>query len=768
MNIKEIVSKMTLEEKIKFCTGKDCWHIHELSQFNVPSIMMSDGPHGLRCQLGSSDMLGINKSEPATCFPTAVTAAQTWNTELIKEEGKAIAEEALSMGVSIVLGPGCNIKRNPLCGRNFDYFSEDPYLSGEMGVSWINGLQSTGVKASLKHFATNNQEFKRQNGDSQLDEKTMREIYLKPFEMAVKEAKPGTVMCCYNKVNGVHGSDNKTLLTDILRTEWGFDGLVMTDWGAMNDRIKAFQAGCDLNMPGANTYMEKKLLEAVKNGLLDEKDIDQSVERILALIQSVSGLEKIDKKSDNHHQLARKVAEEGAVLLKNEGILPLNTEDICLIGWMAEDIRYQGAGSSHINPLQLPQLKDIMNVPYYACCNKEGNVTEESLTQAIDLASKHKAAVVVAGLPDLYESEGFDRDHLRMPEGHVKMIEAVASVNPNTAVVLLGGSAMEVPWENKVKGILYMGLPGQAGAEAIVRLLKGEVNPSGKLAETWPMTYDDVISKNTFGKKNTEYREGIYVGYRYYDKANVSVRYPFGYGLSYTTFVYSDLSVEGNEVRVTITNTGAVKGKEAVLMYVGNDTEGYHAQKELKRFTKVELEPGQSKQVQFTLDDDCFQVWDKKWKVKAGTYQILVGSLSATIEVEGESVESVKDGWYVTLKGEPTREQWEKMMGCKVPEFKEAVKGEFTLDNTVLEMSETSGFIRLLTKFVTWFVSRGVDGPKDMSNPTYRMMVTGAMDCPIRAMVINAGNIMNDNLAEAIVLIGNGHFLKGILKAMGL
>jgi beta-glucosidase len=672
------------------------------------------------------------------------------------------------MGVSIVLGPGCNIKRNPLCGRNFEYFSEDPYLSGKMGVSWINGLQSTGVKASLKHFATNNQEFKRQNGDSQLDEKTMREIYLKPFEMAVKEAKPGTVMCCYNKVNGVHGSDNKTLLTDILRTEWGFDGLVMTDWGAMNDRIKAFQAGCDLNMPGANTYMEKKLLEAVKNGLLDEKDIDQSVERILALIQSVSGLEKIDKKSDNHHQLARKVAEEGAVLLKNEGILPLNTEDICLIGWMAEDIRYQGAGSSHINPLQLPQLKDIMNVPYYACCNKEGNVTEESLTQAIDLASKHKAAVVVAGLPDLYESEGFDRDHLRMPEGHVKMIEAVASVNPNTVVVLLGGSAMEVPWENKVKGILYMGLPGQAGAEAIVRLLKGEVNPSGKLAETWPVTYEDVISKSTFGKKNTEYREGIYVGYRYYDKANVHVRYPFGYGLSYTTFAYSDLSVEGNEVRVTITNTGAVKGKEAVLMYVGNDTEGYHAKKELKRFAKVELEPGQSKQVQFTLDDDCFQVWDKKWKVKAGTYQILVGSLSATIEVEGESVESVEDGWYVTLKGEPTREQWEKLMGCKVPEFKEAVKGEFTLDNTVLEMSETSGFIRLLTKFVTWFVSRGVDGPKDMSNPTYRMMVTGAMDCPIRAMVINAGNIMNDNLAEAIVLIGNGHFLKGILKAMGL
>ncbi|MBR5291254.1 MAG: glycoside hydrolase family 3 protein [Erysipelotrichaceae bacterium] len=768
MNIKEIVSKMTLEEKIKFCTGKDCWHIYELSQFNVPSIMMSDGPHGLRCQLGSSDMLGINKSEPATCFPTAVTAAQTFNTELIKEEGKAIAEEALSMGVSIVLGPGCNIKRNPLCGRNFEYFSEDPYLSGKMGVSWIKGLQSTGVKASLKHFATNNQEFKRQNGDSQLDEKTMREIYLKPFEMAVKESKPGTVMCCYNKVNGIHGSDNKTLLTDILRTEWGFDGLVMTDWGAMNDRIKAFQAGCDLNMPGANTYMEKKLLKAVKEGLLDEKDIDQSVERILTLIQSVMNLKKKEMNSAAHHELARKVAEEGAVLLKNEGVLPLNTDDICLIGHMAEDIRYQGTGSSHINPLQLPQLKDVLNVPYYACCDKEGAVTEDTLKQAKDLASKHKVAVVVAGLPDLYESEGFDREHLRMPEGHVKMIEAVASVNANTVVVLLGGSAMEVPWQNQVNAILYMGLPGQAGAEAVEGLLKGEVNPSGKLAETWPMTYDDVISKNTFGKKNTEYREGIYVGYRYYDKANVPVRYPFGYGLSYTTFAYSDLSVVHNEVRVSITNTGSVKGKEAVLMYVGNDAEGYHAKKELKSFTKVELEPQETKQVQFTLNDDCFQIWDKGWKVKAGTYQILVGSLSETIEVEGESVNIAADDWYVTLKGEPAREQWENLMGYKVPEFKEAVKGEFTLDNTVLEMSETSGFMRLLTKFVTWFVSRGVDGPKDMSNPTYRMMVTGAMDCPIRAMVINAGNIMNDNLAEAIVLIGNGHFFKGILKALGL
>ena len=327
---------------------------------------------------------------------------------------------------------------------------------------------------------------------------------------------------------------------------------------------------------------------------------------------------------------------------------------------------------------------------------------------------------------------------------------------------------MEVPWQHQVNAILYMGLPGQAGAEAIMNLLTGKANPSGKLAETWPMSYDDVISKNTFGKKNTEYREGIYVGYRYYDKAKVPVRYPFGYGLSYTTFKYSNLTVKGNEVSVSITNTGSVAGKEAVLMYVGNDAEGYHAPKELKRFTKVELEPNETKTVIFTLSDDCFQIWKDGWKVKAGTYQILIDSLSASIQIEGEAPESYEKNWYVTVKGEPTRTEWEQLMGCKVPEFKEAVKGEFTLDNTVLEMQETSRIMRLLTKFVTWFVARGVDGPKDMSNPTYRMMVTGAMDCPIRAMVINVGNIMNDNMAEAIVLIGNGHFIKGILRLLGL
>ena len=766
MNREDIILKMTPEEKISLCTGKDCWRTKELDSLGVSSIMMSDGPHGLRCQTGSADMLGINNSEPATCFPTAVTAAQTWNTELIKKEGEAIAEEASALNVSIVLGPGCNIKRNPLCGRNFEYFSEDPYLSGKMASSWIAGVQSTGTGASLKHFALNNQEFKRQNGDSLADEKTMREIYLKPFEIAIKEAHPKTVMCCYNKVNGIHGSDHKQLLTDILRTEWGFDGLVVSDWGAMHDRIKAFEAGCDLNMPGANKYMEKKVLDAVCTGTLDEKWIDQSVERILKLVELSQKQQKLESNFKRHHEFARTIAEEGAVLLKNENLLPMTLEDTCLIGYMAEDLRYQGAGSSHINPVQLPQIKDVLNLPYYACCDKEGNASEASLNKAEHFASQYKKAVVIAGLPDIYESEGFDREHMRMPEGHIKMIEHVTKANPNTVVVLLGGSAMEIPWENQVKSILYMGLPGQAGAEALLNLLTGKANPSGKLTETWPVRYEDVISKDTFGKKNTEYREGIYIGYRYYDKAQISVRYPFGYGLSYTSFEYSDLKTDGSKVSVQVTNTGSVKGKEIVQLYIHAPINSiYRPVKELKRFTKVELEPKESIIVEFELDKDCFEVWNQGWVVPSGTYQIQIDNLAESVKIDGQTcLDTLKGTWYETLNGKPSRSEWQLLMGKNIPESKEAVKGEFTWDNTVLEMKETSGLMKFFSGIVELFISKQFGWKKDMSNPTYRMMVTSAMDCPIRAMVINVGNIMNDSLAEGIVLMANGHILKGIGK----
>ena len=773
MNMQKIISEMTLQEKIAFCTGADFWHTKELPRLGVPAIKMSDGPHGLRCQSGESDMVGVNVSLPATCFPTAVTAGATWNRELYAAEGEAIGKEALAAGVSVVLGPGCNIKRNPLGGRNFEYISEDPYQAGKMAAAFIRGQQSTGASSSLKHFAANSQEYKRMNGDSQMDERTLREIYLTAFEIAAKEGRPGTVMCAYNKINGVHCSDSKTLLTDILRAEWGFDGAVVTDWGAMNDRIKGFQAGCDLNMPGGSDYMEQAAMEAVENGVLSEADIDASVERILRLVEKAQQVQASAVDWDAHHALAQKVAEQGAVLLKNEdGILPLRMTDMVLIGHMAKEIRYQGSGSSHINPTKLVNLTDAMpGIPYTPCCDAQGNVTEDALRKAAEAAKDHKIAIVVAGLPDAYESEALDREYMGLPEGHNRMIEAVAEANPNTVVVLLGGSAMELPWADKVKAIVYMGLPGQAGGQAAANLLTGKANPCGKLTETWPVCYSDVISRDTFGHRNAEYREGVYVGYRYYDKAKKAVRYPFGHGLSYTTFTYSDLKADGRTVSINITNSGAVKGAEVVQLYIAPPKDGmFRPEKELKGFARVELEPGESKTVTFTLDDRSFAVWNDGWKIPGGTYTVQIGAssrdirLKAAIEVPGECLPAPAwqaGSWYETLRGEPSRAEWEKLMGHPVPIQPEPKKGQFTMDNSCMEMKDSS-FVMKIQYMVTKKIIAKQCGTKDPADPQFRMMLVSATDCPLRSAVINSTGMMSDALGRGLLHMANGHFLKGL------
>ena len=773
MNIQKIISEMPLREKIAFCTGADFWRTKELPQLGVPAIKMSDGPHGLRCQEGEADMIGVNKSLPATCFPTAVTAGATWNPELYAAEGEAIGKEALAAGVSVVLGPGCNIKRSPLGGRNFEYISEDPYFAGKMAAAFIRGQQSTGASSSLKHFAVNNQEYKRMNGDCQIDDRTLREIYLAAFEIAVKEGHPGTVMCAYNKINGVHCSDSKKLLTDILRTEWGFDGTVVTDWGALNDRIKGFQAGCDLNMPGGSDYMDQAAMEAVKNGTLSEADVDISVERILRLVEKAQEAKASPVDWDAHHTLARRIAEQGAVLLKNEEkILPLASSDLVLIGHMAQEMRYQGTGSSHINPTKLVNLTDAMqSVPFVPCCDAQGCVSESSLLEAVKATKAHEIAVVVAGLPDAYESEALDREHMHLPEGHNRMIEAVAAANPNTVVVLLGGSAMELPWADKVKAILYMGLPGQAGGQAAASLLTGKANPCGKLTETWPMTYEDVICKDTFGKRNVEYREGIYVGYRYYDKAKKAVRYPFGHGLSYTTFAYSDLNADGRKVSIHITNTGTVKGAEVVQLYIAPPDGGlFRPEKELKGFRRVELEPGETKTVTFELDDRSFALWNDGWKIPDGTYMIQIGAssrdirLQAEIEVDSEKVSAPAwqaGSWYETLHGQPSRADWEKLMGRPVSIQPEPVKGQFTMDNSCLEMKNNS-LIMKIQYMVTEKIIAKQCGTKDPSDPQFRMMLTSAVDCPLRAAVINSTGKMSDALGRGLLHMANGHFLKGL------
>ena len=773
MDIKKILSEMTLEDKISLCTGKDFWRTKAMEQYGISSITVSDGPHGLRCQSGEADMIGINQSIPATCFPTAVTAGATWNKELYYKEGEAIGKEAAALGVSVVLGPGCNIKRNPLGGRNFEYISEDPYVAGKMAASFINGVQSVGVGTSLKHFAVNNQEFKRMNGDSRLDDRAFREIYLAPFETAIKEGKPSTVMCSYNKINGIHASDNKQLLTDILRDEWGFDGLVMTDWGALNDRVAAFRAGCDLNMPGGSDYMNSEALLAVQKGELDEAYIDASVERILRLVEHSAKIKKCEVNFDEHHALAKKIATEGAVLLKNDdNILPISENDCVLIGSMARNIRYQGSGSSHINPTKLSSVRDFMsNAAFCDVGNDVGDISPEEIKQAVGMAKEKKTAVLIIGLPDSYESEAFDREHMRMPDGYIALVDAVSEANPNTAVVLLGGSVMELPFADKVKAILYMGLPGQAGGEAVADILLGRANPSGKLTESWPISYKDVISRDTFGVRDPEYRESIYVGYRYYDKANKSVRYPFGHGLSYTSFEYSNLEINGKNVNISIKNTGYMAGSEVVQLYVAPKNEGYFRPvRELRGFDKVYLVPGESKTISFTLDDTSFAIWSNGWKVPSGEYIIEIGSssrdirLAESITVSGENLEwSCPNSWYQTLLGNPTREEWEKLMGRSVPLSVEPRKGEFTMDNSCLEMKNHSFMMWVQYLVTKSIVSKRIEGKKDMSNPTYKMMITSAVDCPMRSAVINSGGMMGESLARGMVLMANGKLIKGIV-----
>ena len=771
MEIEKILSQMTLEDKIALCSGANFWQTKKYEQYGIPSLFMCDGPHGLRKQEDAADMLGVNKSRPATCFPAEVTSAGSWDPELLTEIGAAIGEEAKEQGVGLVLGPGANLKRNPLCGRNFEYFSEDPYLAGKLAAGFIRGAEAQGVGTSLKHFAANSQELSRFTSDSVMDGRTLRELYLTAFEIAVKEGKPSTVMCAYPKLNGTHCSDHKELLTDILRSEWGFDGMVVTDWGAMNDRIEGFRAGCDLNMPGGSDYMEKEVLQAVKDGTLPESCVNDSARRVLKLVFRAA--ETLSKKAacdyEAHHALAKRAAAEGAVLLKNEsGILPLRPgAKIAVIGAMAKELRYQGSGSSHINPTKLTQPLELLPGAVYAPgCDEKGSTTDALLQEVQNAARKAETVVVFAGLPAQCESEGFDRDNLKMPEGHRKMIEVAAHANPNTVVVLLCGSVVECPWADKVKAILYMGLPGQAGGEAIADLLYGRANPGGKLAESWPYRYEDVPSSSIYGKTTDAlYQEGVYVGYRYYDKAGVPVRWPFGYGLSYTEFAYSDLTVEGNTASVTVRNTGKCAGAEVVQLYIGAPQDGLHRPvRELKGFQKVHLQPGESETVRFTLTSRSFAVWQEGWKVPGGTYTVCIGGLAAEIKKSGDdlSIPAWQNGsWYAHCTGKPDPADWEKMLGHSYtpPVLK---KGSFTMDNTVMEMKDYSLMMKIMFKAVESTVAKGFGGKKDYENPDFRMMMNASAGAPLRSMQISGG--MKGGVLPGMLEMANGHFFRGIWK----
>ena len=653
MDVKKVISQMTLEEKAGLCSGYNFWYTKSIERLGVEGIMVSDGPHGLRKQSTGGDHLGVNGSVEAVCFPTSSAIAASFDRDLIQTMGEALGDECQAEEVGIILGPGVNIKRSPICGRNFEFLSEDPYLSAEMATSYINGVQSKNIGTSLKHFLLNNQEYRRMSSSSDVDERTMREIYLAPFEGAVVNAKPWTVMCSYNKINGVFASENPRTLTDILRKEWGFTGYVVSDWGAVNDRIAGLKAGLELEMPSSRGINDKRIVEAVKNGSLDEKILDRAVERMLTIHNRYIENRKpeVGYDKEEHHQLARKISSESMVLLKNDGILPLDKkDDIAFIGQFAKTPRFQGGGSSHINSFKvtsaLEALKDAKNITYAKGYHvAEDKIDDALIEEAVNVAKKAKVAVIFAGLPDSFESEGYDRSHMSLPNCQNKLIHEIAAVQPNTVVVLHNGSAVEMPWANEVKGILELYLGGQNVGSATIDVLFGNVNPSGKLAETFPLRLEDNPSYLFyFGEKDTvEYREGIFVGYRYYDKKKLDVLFPFGHGLSYTTFDYSNLKTSADTikdtdvltVKVDVTNTGDVAGKEVVQLYVGDKVSSViRPVKELKGFEKVALNPGETKTVSFNLGKRAFAYYNteiKDWHVETGEFDILIGKSSRDI-----------------------------------------------------------------------------------------------------------------------------------------
>ena len=658
MDIKALVSQMTLEEKAGLCSGDDFWHTKAVERLGIPRTMVSDGPHGLRKQDDQADHLGINDSIKAVCFPAACATAASFDPEMIRAMGEAIGESCQHEAVSVVLGPAVNIKRSPLCGRNFEYYSEDPYLAGRMATAMIQGVQSRNVGTSIKHFALNSQEHRRMSSSSDADERTIREIYFPAFEMAVKEAEPWTVMCSYNRINGVYASEDPWLLTEVLRKEWGFEGYVVSDWGAVSDRVDGVAAGLDLEMPSSGGVNDRKIVEAVRAGKLDEQVVDRACERILNIVYRYLENAKPETPWDKEaqHRQAAEIAAECMVLLKNdEDLLPLDKEEeIAFIGEFAEKPRFQGGGSSHINSFKTTsalEAAERLKITYargYSVARDEA--TDADIAEAVAAAKKAKAAVVFAGLPDSYESEGYDRSHMRMPACQNRLIEAVAAANPNTVVVLHNGAPVEMPWIGKVKAVLEAYLGGQAVGEAVVRILFGDANPCGHLPETFPRKLEDNPSFLYYGGEGnvTEYREGVFVGYRYYDKKKMDVLFPFGFGLSYTTFEYSNLRLSADKikdtdtltVKVAVKNTGKRAGKAVVQLYVGDEeSTPIRPVRELKGFLKVALQPGESREVSFTLDKRSFAYWNKQihdWHVETGAFTIEVGSSSRDLPLKGK------------------------------------------------------------------------------------------------------------------------------------
>ncbi|MBR1811707.1 MAG: glycoside hydrolase family 3 C-terminal domain-containing protein [Clostridia bacterium] len=698
---KDILAQLTLEEKADLCDGSDYWHLQGMEKYGVPTITICDGPHGLRKKDYDKKGISLSASIPAICFPSAATTACSWDPDLLSEMGEALGRKCQKEQVGILLGPGINMKRSPLCGRNFEYFSEDPVLAGELAAGLICGLQSMGVGASLKHFAVNNQETRRMTCDSVVDERTLRELYLTGFEIAVKKSKPWTVMNSYNKINGVHGSENRYTQIDILRKEWGYDGCVVSDWGAVNDRVEGIRTGNDLEMPSSSGAGKQKIIDAVKSGDLEASVLDERVLNVLTLIKKAADGTRQNASYDDldDQPLARRIAAQSMVLMKNDGILPLKKSGkIAVIGDMAKNPRYQGAGSSHITPTKLENAYDelaakgyaLAYAPGYARTEKNKKKNAEHLRNAVALAGTCDTVLLFIGLTEELEAEGYDRQSMALPQSHNALVREILKVNKNVVVVLSGGSPAELPWAANVRAILNSYLGGQAGGGAVADLLSGDRNPCGKLAETWPLHYGSTPARLYFpcNPATVEYRESIYIGYRYYEKSKKEVRFPFGHGLSYTTFAYSDLQLdktamqENNTLKasVKIKNTGAMPGYEITQLYVSDlQSTIFRPEKELKAFKKIYLEPGEEKQITFELSKRAFAFYNTAvgdWCVESGSFQIMIGAssadirLSATVHITAAevaipdytqtapayytgNVQNVPDDQFVALLGKP-------------------------------------------------------------------------------------------------------------------
>ena len=781
----EILQKLSLEQKCALLSGKNTWQTQDYPKQGVPAIWLSDGPNGLRKQAGAADHLGLNPSVPATCFPTAATMANSWDPALGEEVGRALGEETAANRVNVLLGPGLNVKRSPLCGRSFEYFSEDPYLSGKMAAAYVRGIQENGIAACPKHFAVNSQELRRMASNSVLDERTLRELYLTAFEIVVKEAHPKSIMSAYNKVNDTYANENHHLLVEILRKEWGFDGAVVTDWGGSNDHVKGVKNGSTLEMPSPGLGGARKLLKAVAEGSLTEQEIDLRVDELLELVLSTTAaMEKAPRKFDEkaHHELAQRAAAESIVLLKNEGgVLPLkHSKKIALIGDFALTPRYQGAGSSMVNPTRVDSLKDAMEaaeldmVGYCAGYERSGKPNKAYLDEAVSQAKMADVVILCIGLDESSESEGLDRTHIGIPAVQKQLLDAVTAANPNVVAVVSAGSVIETDWVEQCKAVVHGYLGGQAGASAMLEVLTGWQNPCGKLAETIPLRYEDTPAARYFpGKKqNAEYREGLYVGYRYYETANKAVRYPFGYGLSYTTFAYSDLKVNADKVTFTLTNTGSVAGAEIAQLYVAKpDAAVFRPAKELKGFAKAFLKAGESKTVTIPLDDKTFRYWNvatDHWEVEGGSYQLLVGAnvqdirLTADIALPGTGApdpyagKALSDYWTGNIQNVPDAE-FETLLGRPLPEETTAIDRTMTLG----ELNHSrSPLCWLIAGVLTLLLRSGEKRGKPNLNILFQY------NMPLRGLAQMTGGIIGEETVDGLVMEAKGFWVIGILWAL--